>query len=235
MGYTLPPPSGPSSNAVASSSSSQDAINSAQTLIAQKSAIESALSDQLAILQSQNADMSTPLVDRAGFPRADMDIVAVRTARVRILELRNDLNAIFEEVKVALERVHEANAAEAARRREEDANDAMDQDEAEELLTPFARVDGVAPGSPAATAGLQREDLILAFGSLTLSGLSTTVPSAAPSRLAPLAALASSHEDRPLQLRILRASEPLNLTLIPRKWGGRGLIGCHIVPYTPPP
>ncbi|KAL5519792.1 hypothetical protein ACEPAG_1452 [Sanghuangporus baumii] len=234
MGYTLPPPSGPSSSALASSSS-QDAINSAQSLIAQKSAIESALSNQLAILQSQNADMSTPLVDRAGFPRADMDIVAVRTARVRILELRNDLNAILEEVKVALERVHEASAAEAARRREEDANDAMDQDEAEELLTPFARVDGVAPGSPAATAGLLREDLILAFGSLTISGLTTTVPSTAPSRLAPLATLASSHEDRPLQLRILRASEPLNLTLIPRKWGGRGLIGCHIVPYTAPP
>ncbi|KAL5501832.1 NAS2 [Sanghuangporus vaninii] len=232
MGYTLPPPSGPSSNALASS---QNAIISAQSLIAQKSAIESALSDQLAILQSQNADMSTPLVDRAGFPRADMDIVAVRTARVRILELRNDLNAIFEQVKVALERVHEANAAEAARRREEDANDAMDQDEAEELLTPFARIDGVAPGSPAATAGLQREDLILAFGSLTLSGLSTTVPSTAPSRLAPLAALASQHEDRPLQLRMFRASEPLNLTLIPRKWGGRGLIGCHIVPYIAPP
>ena len=155
--------------------------------------------------------MNTPLVDHAGFPRADIDVIAVRTARVRIIELRNDLNAILDEVKLALERVHEVNAEEARRKREESA---MSVDEgSEEQLSPFARVDGVAPGSPAASAvraplhriyaytqpflaqGLQREDLILAFGSLTLSGLSSSVSPTAPSRLAPLAALASSHED----------------------------------------
>ena len=92
--------------------------------------------------------------------------------------------------------------------------DTAKQDEDDMQLTAFARVDGVAPGSPAADAvssssqrihplnliivmgqGLQREDLILAFGSLTFSGLSASVPVSAPSRLAPLATLASSHEN----------------------------------------
>lgn len=37
--------------------------------------------------------MDTPLVDREGFPRADIDVAGVRTARVQVIRLRNDLKA----------------------------------------------------------------------------------------------------------------------------------------------
>ncbi|EJC98455.1 uncharacterized protein FOMMEDRAFT_96697 [Fomitiporia mediterranea MF3/22] len=244
MGYTLPPPSASSSSTAAVP---DDPLSHAQSLIARKSEIEAELDTQLSILKSHNVDMRTPLVDREGFPRADIDIVAVRTARVRIIELRNDLNAILEEVKTALEAVHAANRQ--TRTEENRDEDAMQVEEtaAEEPTIPFARVDGVAPGSPAASAvlyahiyctlmqGLQREDVILAFGSFTISSITSTTSSSTiiqASSLAPLATLAAEHENQPLNIRILRNSQPITLTLIPRKWGGRGLIGCHIVPYT---
>lgn len=146
MGYTLPPPSGPSSSAAAVSSL-PDTRAHAEALIAQKTSIEAALNAQFSILKSHNIDMSTPLVDPAGFPRADIDIVAVRNARVRIIELRNDLNAVLEEVKKALEAVHAATASQ--RERESEQNEAKED---EKPLTPFARIDGVAPGSPGASA-----------------------------------------------------------------------------------
>lgn len=38
----------------------------------------------------EGSTMHSPLVTLDGFPRNDIDVLAVRTARVRILELRND-------------------------------------------------------------------------------------------------------------------------------------------------
>ena len=49
--------------------------------------------------------MSTPLVDAEGFPRADIDIWAVRHARVRVIELQNYISAIVERIKGALQDV----------------------------------------------------------------------------------------------------------------------------------
>ncbi|KAG9315719.1 hypothetical protein JVU11DRAFT_3366 [Chiua virens] len=54
----------------------------------------------------------------------------------------------------------------------------------DENLSPFAKVDGIAPGSPAAQAGLRREDLIVKFGLLTSASFSS-------SSLEPLADLVS--------------------------------------------
>jgi len=100
--------------------------------------------------------------------------------------------------------------------------------ESEQKLDVFAKVNTVAPGSPAASAGLQRDDLIEKFGPLTASSF---VP---PSSLQPLADLVASNENRPITIRILRRSrQPIFLTLTPTQgWGGRGMLGCHIVPHS---
>lgn len=88
---------------------------------------------------------------------------------------------------------------------------------------PFARIDAVAPTSPAAEAGLQAEDLIVEFGTIQesnhdhLRALLPVVTSAA-------------EEQRPVQLIVMRNTAALQLTLFPRPWPGRGLIGCHILP-----
>ena len=111
-----------------------------------KDNIEAELDAQYSILKSHNCTMQTPLVDEDGFPRADIDIYAVRHARVRVIELRNDLKAVMDSIMSGLQNVY--NLALVQR-----ASNAPDEPAANASgLHPFARVDGVAPGSPAATA-----------------------------------------------------------------------------------
>ena len=144
MGYMLPSP--------------DSASERARSLIARKDALEAELEAQGSILKANNTDMRQPLVDREGFPRVDLDVWAVRHARVRIIELRNDLAALMDEIAKTLETVYRRSPppqaeGEGGRSGATTTVSATDSGEAtiSELL-PFARVNGVAPGSPAADA-----------------------------------------------------------------------------------
>ncbi|KAJ8483474.1 hypothetical protein ONZ51_g4671 [Trametes cubensis] len=201
-------------------SASADQVRS---LMARKDAIAAEMEAQFSILQSNSVNMDTPLVDSEGFPRADIDVWAVRHARVRIIELRNDHKALMDKIMLALQEVYDPDqqSQDASAANSEAANGS------DIALQPFARVDGVAPGSPAASAGLLREDLILSFGPLTKSSF-------ASSSLQPLAEFVTAQENQEVVIEVLRADDRrVRLTFIPRRgWGGRGLLGCHIVPYT---
>ena len=81
--------------------------------MSRKDAIEAEMEAQLSILQSNAVTIDTPLVDSEGFPRADIDVWAVRHARVRIIELRNDLKALMDEMMLyinwqSMHRMYEA-------------------------------------------------------------------------------------------------------------------------------
>jgi 26S proteasome non-ATPase regulatory subunit 9 len=118
----------------------------ANQLMESRSNIEAELEAHFSILKANDVTMETPLIDREGFPRADVDIYAVRGARKRIVELRNDLKAIMEEMATALESIYalpEANGVGSTSSAEEEGGDQP---------KPFARVDGVAPNSPASDA-----------------------------------------------------------------------------------
>jgi 26S proteasome non-ATPase regulatory subunit 9 len=196
MGFTLPSPESPAEQT--------------RTLINQKSNIEAELESHISILKANNVTMQTPLVDAEGFPRADIDIYAVRGARVRIIELRNDLKAVVDAIGKALEGIYDPAIQRSSQ---------IDSSP----LKPFAKVDGVAPGSPAAEAGLQRDDLIVKFGQLDESSFKSN-------SLQPLADLVSENEQRSISIRVIRSDKTVFLTLTPRKdWGGRGMLGCHIV------
>lgn len=108
----------------------------------QKSNIEAELESHISILKANNVTMQTPLVDVEGFPRADIDIYAVRGARVRIIELRNDLKAVVDAIGKALEGIYDPTIQRSSQ---------IDSS-SERPLQPFAKVVGVAPGSPAAEA-----------------------------------------------------------------------------------
>ncbi|KAI0699298.1 hypothetical protein C8T65DRAFT_659838 [Cerioporus squamosus] len=211
MGFTLPPRMNNSAPA-----------DHVRSLMARKDALEDQLEAQLEILQSHSVTMDTPLVDAEGFPRADIDIWAVRHARVRIIELRNDHQALMDKIMVALQDVYDPSTL----TREQPP--ATTGSASGTSLEPFARVDGVAPGSPAASAGLLREDLILSFGPLNKSSFPTS------SSLQPLAELVAAQENNEVVIEVLRSNDQrARLVFIPRRgWGGRGLLGCHIVPYT---
>jgi 26S proteasome non-ATPase regulatory subunit 9 len=101
--------------------------------------------------------------------------------------------------------------------------------------TPFARVDSVAAHSPAEQAGLKEGDLIVEFGYVNymnhehLQAIADVVPTAAS-------------DQKPILIKLLRQQEEqlgsdgeqvvLSISLVPQPWSGRGLIGCHIVPYS---
>lgn len=129
MGFTLPSPESPAEQT--------------RTLIAQKSNIEAELESHISILKANNVTMQTPLVDVEGFPRADIDIYAVRGARVRIIELRNDLKAVVDAIGKALEEIYDPALQRLG---------SSSQDSSDRPLKPSAKVDGVSPGSPASEA-----------------------------------------------------------------------------------
>ena len=104
---------------------------------------------------------------------------------------------------------------------------------------PFAKIDGVALDSPAMAAGLQEGDLITKFGPIHagnhqhLTAIAAFVPD-----------VASQHGT--IQIDVLRNNNNktsidsnsngdqqqfLTVSLQPRPWEGRGVIGCHIIPY----
>jgi len=110
------------------------------TLIVSKSSIEDEIESQAAILRANNSTLDSPLTDEDGFPRADIDIWAVRHARVRAIRLRNDLSSLMDKIAMALERVHASQSA------------TTDRETPSPPLLPFAKVDAVAPHSPAQVA-----------------------------------------------------------------------------------
>ena len=114
-----------------------------RALVLRKDAIEAEIDAQASVLKANNVTMQSPLVDPEGFPRADIDVWEVRHARVRIIELRNDLKDIMDQIMKGLQGVYDPTVVAEASQSETPSLSGM---------KPFARVDGVAPGSPAATA-----------------------------------------------------------------------------------
>ncbi|GAA5852264.1 hypothetical protein JCM9279_002482 [Rhodotorula babjevae] len=178
------------------------------------------------VLKTNNIDMHAPLVDNEGFPRSDIDVAGVRTARVSIIRLRNDLKDVQRDMEHVVLRGlprgdEPAQAPQAAAG--EDAQ--MGDLEGPASETPFAKVDAVAPGSPADSAGMKRDDHLVSLGDVAAS---------TPDTLRAVATLVGRSEGSALPVVVTREGARLELVLTPRSgWGGRGLLGCHIVPYSP--
>lgn len=88
-------------------------------------------------------------------------------------------------------------------------------------LPPFAVVDELSQGSPAAAAGLQLWDQMLSFAGVTKQ---------TPDTLQAVAAALQANQGRPVETVVLRQGAPAVLQLTPQPWGGRGLLGCHLRP-----
>ena len=133
-----------------------------QNLIALKDQLETEISNLENILKANNTNMKSSLVDIGGFPRTDLDVYAVRNARSKIIQLSNDHVNALNAIEKCLQEIH-VNS----REKGPGSLSTFEEEKA------FALVDAVAPDSPAAIAGLQRGDLILQFGDLTLKFKST--------------------------------------------------------------
>jgi 26S proteasome regulatory subunit N4 len=122
-------------------------------LVQEKKDIESKIQDFESILRSQNVGMKTALVDADGYPRGDIDIYAIKHARAALVPLYNDLAFKAVEIEQSLIALHSIP---------------VDPTEVHQIIQikAFAKVNGVAPDSPAGMSGLQRGDLILMFGEI---------------------------------------------------------------------
>ncbi|KAM0853765.1 hypothetical protein ACQ4PT_050879 [Festuca glaucescens] len=197
-------------------------------LMDRRTALEAEMNAIIAALSAPGGPGITGgLVDAEGFPRADIDIPAVIAQRRKLGELRNDHRDITNKIEKNLEALHSTKLT----RNEQSTprssgtsvplhgglsqNDPMEEDVVTRL--PFAMIDEIAEGSPAAVDGLLLGDEIVKFGSVE-----------AGDRLQErLVSEALSNEGNQVSLLINRQGSPMNLTITPRKWHGRGLMGCH--------
>ncbi|XP_048370488.1 26S proteasome non-ATPase regulatory subunit 9 isoform X2 [Sphaerodactylus townsendi] len=135
--------------------------------------------------------------------------------------LQNDHKALMREVEQAL---HQLHASEKEKRKSNGAEahaEARSQSQSEAPLLPFARVNAVTPGSPASMSGLQVDDEIVEFGSVNARNFQS---------LQNIATVVQHSEGKPLSMTVLRSGERMYLGLTPKRWNGKGLLGCNIVP-----
>ena len=88
-------------------------------------------------------------------------------------------------------------------------------------LVPFAEIDGVAEGGPAAAAGMAIGDRLLKFGNVHAGN---------HDGLRALARLTQRSEGELIPLLVQRGQTKVGLQLQPRRWAGNGLLGCHLQP-----
>jgi 26S proteasome non-ATPase regulatory subunit 9 len=201
--------------AAAGDADADGARAAAVRLMAVQKQIDAAIARHLAVLATHGVDMQTPLVDADGFPRADVDLVAVRTARQRVHALRNDARAILDRLACLLPIAMHGQPTSSSH------SPNIPPPVRVATQVPFATVNSVAPNSPAAQAGLCPGDQIIHLAHVT----------AATGGLNALAAPGIVVHGIPVHITLLRASQPVSICLTPRSdWGGRGLLGCHLLP-----
>ncbi|KZF24236.1 26S proteasome non-ATPase regulatory subunit 9 [Xylona heveae TC161] len=216
-------------------------------LIAEKDKVEEELKALGSVLDSHNVNMNTSLTTFDGYPRADIDVAQIRTTRARIIRLRNDFKNLMSKIETGLHSHYSAAAAAAAAATSQppathhegptvggastasSVPGSVNAASASGLIeTPFAKVNSVVEGSPADEAGLKAGDRVRRFGTATWLN---------HEKLTKVAEVVRQNEGRPIQVKIVRknpmtqADQELLLHLTPRSgWGGRGLLGCHLVP-----
>lgn len=221
-------PSGPTSGPAATNGMQTDGLTFSQ-LQAKKDNIEAEIKALSGVLDSHGVDMTTRLLTPDGFPRADLDVAQIRTTRSRIIHLKNDYKALMSVIEKHIHE-HFARLAEDPKPEEPVVSDAQASeiiasfDEPAPLDLPFAKVNSIAAGSPADDAGLKAGDKIRNFG---------YVNHANHDGLKRVAECVQGNEGREVTVKVSRdlGRQELQLTLTPRRnWGGRGLLGCHILP-----
>ncbi|RUS74179.1 hypothetical protein EGW08_018068 [Elysia chlorotica] len=196
-----------------------------KSLCKKKEEIEGEIKELLDLLESQKGvGLKEPLTDAEGFPRADIDVYSCRHARHQISCLQNDHVAIMKDIEEELNNIHQ-QAREQKSQTDmlaESVSSCIDGTASMEIdRLPFAVVDRVDPGSPAAYGGLEIGDQLIEFGSVMSENFDG---------LQMLASVMQHSKGRPLRCVVLRNGRKAALNVTPNTWSGPGLLGCNIKP-----
>lgn len=163
-------------------------------------------------------DMRQPLVIN-GFPRNDVDVVTIRLIRTKIIRLRNDHAFVLELLENHLrERLQQTSQPETVVNRE------IGEAPPSRVYVPFAVIREVAPNGPAEASGLRPGDALTLFDSDIHAGNH--------SKLAAVASRVRDKIGKEIPVDLLRDGQKVLVILVPTdNWGGRGVLGCHLVPF----
>ncbi|XP_073322165.1 26S proteasome non-ATPase regulatory subunit 9 [Pagrus major] len=201
------------------SGESEITMEDVQNLVKKKDEIEEQIKAYYDVLEDQGVGVEEPLIDEEGYPRSDVNLYQIRTARHSISCLQNDHKAIMVEIEEALHKLHAREKAKREQDETEAQGEAMEQQVT--LPPPFARVDAVTQGSPACGAGLRVGDEVIEFGSVNTGNFQN---------LQNIASVVQHSEGKPLRVTVIRDGQKAQMSLTPQRWSGRGLLGCNIVP-----
>jgi 26S proteasome non-ATPase regulatory subunit 9 len=96
----------------------------------------------------------------------------------------------------------------------------------ETIVSPFLKVDIVSNASPAQMAGLEVGDLVIEFGSISKQNAEHL---SSQQLLQAVGELVRNSENKPLFVSLQRNGVVVKKTLTPKKWEGKGLLGCHLI------
>jgi len=194
-------------------------VQEVKALVEKKVEVEKEIDALYTVLESHGCNMTGDLVDQEGYPRADVDILTVRKTRVRVIYLQNDLKELLGKIEEGLYKIH----ADEKMKKSDQKSKIIEQQTIDISCEPFLRVDLVSEGSPAEKAGLEVNDLIIQFGSLTCKNYTG---------LQMIGSLVQNSKEKEINIGIKRNGKDSKIKLIPSTWSGRGLLGCNIVPVT---
>ncbi|KHN05758.1 Putative 26S proteasome regulatory subunit p27 [Glycine soja] len=211
------------------------------SLMDKRSALEAEMNSIIARLSQPGAPgLSGNLVDSEDFPHSDIDVPVVRAERRRLAELRSDHNEVTDKINLNIQILHSARLGNRSFKNSgnDDGSDTQVSSNMDTVAStpsqnvllirspnsmdvnvlisrPFAMVDEIADASPAVEDGLQLGDQILKFGNVE----------AGDNLLQRLSSEAQSNLGCAVPVVIMRQGTVINLTITPRPWQARGLLG----------
>lgn len=193
------------------------------------------------------AGIRDPLVDKEGFPRADIDLYRVRSRRQRLAIINTDHKRVMTQIENEMYKHYETKMAESdvgesltrvlSRTSIEpimltnSSSSATDLSKDVSGLKPIAVIDEVFPSSPAAAGGVQVGDRVLKFQEICSKSSSNPISLIPDVVKTCYESNQQRSERKSLELVVLRGSAQfLTVFILPQKWEGKGLLGCHLTP-----